>query len=134
MVCMFCVLFFFSSGRRHTICALVTGVHTCALPIYQIAGGQRAGDRGGIVIFEAALGLAAVGADIEARDAKIGGFAVDFLGRVRRIILAIACVALVFAIVEIIRSEEHTSELPSLMRISYAVFCLTNKKENKTKN
>src|SRR3546814_5229849 len=26
------------------------------------------------------------------------------------------------------RSEEHTSELQSLMRISYAVFCLTNKK------
>src|SRR3546814_4300833 len=25
------------------------------------------------------------------------------------------------------RSEEHTSELPSLMRISYAVFCLKNK-------
>src|SRR3546814_1203415 len=30
-----------------------------------------------------------------------------------------------------IRSEEHTSELPSLMRISYAVFCL-KKKTNKT--
>src|SRR3546814_1816634 len=29
------------------------------------------------------------------------------------------------------RSEEHTSELQSLMRISYAVFCLKNKK-NKT--
>src|SRR3546814_10578847 len=29
------------------------------------------------------------------------------------------------------RSEEHTSELQSLMRISYAVFCL-NKKKNKT--
>src|SRR3546814_2446672 len=27
-----------------------------------------------------------------------------------------------------IRSEEHTSELQSLMRISYAVFCLKNKK------
>src|SRR3546814_4114213 len=27
------------------------------------------------------------------------------------------------------RSEEHTSELPSLMRISYAVFCLKKKKE-----
>src|SRR3546814_21050291 len=27
------------------------------------------------------------------------------------------------------RSEEHTSELQSLMRISYAVFCLTNKKK-----
>src|SRR3546814_3734366 len=30
------------------------------------------------------------------------------------------------------RSEEHTSELQSLMRISYAVFCLKQKKENKT--
>src|SRR3546814_3986498 len=32
-----------------------------------------------------------------------------------------------------IRSEEHTSELQSLMRISYAVFCLT-KKNNKHNN
>src|SRR3546814_7933782 len=29
------------------------------------------------------------------------------------------------------RSEEHTSELQSLMRISYAVFCLKKKKPNK---
>src|SRR3546814_8633383 len=28
------------------------------------------------------------------------------------------------------RSEEHTSELPSLMRISYAVFCLKKKRTN----
>src|SRR3546814_11532782 len=28
-----CVVFFFSSRRRHTRCALVTGVQTCALPI-----------------------------------------------------------------------------------------------------
>src|SRR3546814_3714548 len=28
------------------------------------------------------------------------------------------------------RSEEHTSELQSLMRISYAVFCLTKNKKN----
>src|SRR3546814_2074554 len=28
------------------------------------------------------------------------------------------------------RSEEHTSELQSLMRISYAVFCLKKKKKN----
>src|SRR3546814_4886951 len=27
-------MFFFSSRRRHTRCALVTGVQTCALPIY----------------------------------------------------------------------------------------------------
>src|SRR3546814_8898369 len=31
----------------------------------------------------------------------------------------------------IMRSEEHTSELQSLMRISYAVFCLTKKKKNR---
>src|SRR3546814_5752148 len=30
-----------------------------------------------------------------------------------------------------IRSEEHTSELQSLMRISYAVFCLKKKQQNK---
>src|SRR3546814_2339468 len=30
-----------------------------------------------------------------------------------------------------LRSEEHTSELQSLMRISYAVFCLTKKKKTK---
>src|SRR3546814_5562097 len=30
------------------------------------------------------------------------------------------------------RSEEHTSELQSLMRISYAVFCLKNKNINNT--
>src|SRR3546814_5530522 len=32
-----------------------------------------------------------------------------------------------------IRSEEHTSELQSLMRISYAVFCLKKKKERTKK-
>src|SRR3546814_4505621 len=32
------------------------------------------------------------------------------------------------------RSEEHTSELQSLMRISYAVFCLKKKKKAKNKD
>src|SRR3546814_10455427 len=32
------------------------------------------------------------------------------------------------------RSEEHTSELQSLMRISYAVFCLKKKKKNNKKH
>src|SRR3546814_1629758 len=32
------------------------------------------------------------------------------------------------------RSEEHTSELQSLMRISYAVFCLKNKKKRMNKH
>src|SRR3546814_8710284 len=31
--CFLCFFFFFSSRRRHTRCALVTGVQTCALPI-----------------------------------------------------------------------------------------------------
>src|SRR3546814_7050073 len=38
---MFCLyvffFFFFSSRRRHTRCALVTGVQTCALPIFVLA-------------------------------------------------------------------------------------------------
>src|SRR3546814_7365820 len=32
------IIFFFSSRRRHTRCALVTGVQTCALPIFRIGG------------------------------------------------------------------------------------------------
>src|SRR3546814_8348285 len=36
--------------------------------------------------------------------------------------------------VELGRSEEHTSELQSLMRISYAVFCLKKTKKTKLKN
>src|SRR3546814_6891639 len=35
---LFVVFFFFSSRRRHTRCALVTGVQTCALPILDQAG------------------------------------------------------------------------------------------------
>src|SRR3546814_2175089 len=47
----------------------------------------------------------------------------------------LAMAAAVFAVVmaalwiALFRSEEHTSELQSLMRISYAVFCLKKKKE-----
>src|SRR3546814_5272928 len=46
------------------------------------------------------------------KDAKLGDFIVDPLPAVD------------------LRSEEHTSELQSLMRISYAVFCLKKKKDN----
>src|SRR3546814_20852723 len=35
--------FFFSSRRRHTRCALVTGVQTCALPIFAAQTGRRDG-------------------------------------------------------------------------------------------
>src|SRR3546814_7978729 len=39
------LFFFFSSRRRHTICALVTGVQTCALPIsIKSLAGQKDGN------------------------------------------------------------------------------------------
>src|SRR3546814_5069673 len=38
------VFFFFSSRRRHTRCALVTGVQTCALPIFAVL------ERGGALL------------------------------------------------------------------------------------
>src|SRR3546814_4473293 len=43
-----CLFFFFSSRRRHTRCALVTGVQTCALPIWidlQTLRGLDAGEK-----------------------------------------------------------------------------------------
>src|SRR3546814_2648536 len=45
----------------------------------------------------------------------------------RQLVIGLGLVQL--AVVEQFRSEEHTSELQSLMRISYAVFCLKNKKQ-----
>src|SRR3546814_2013487 len=57
----------------------------------------------------------------------------------RRIINASLCVAIInfcvlpWASAHVVRSEEHTSELQSLMRISYAVFCLKKKKTTSTK-
>src|SRR3546814_3482652 len=54
------MLFFFSSRRRHTRCALVTGVQTCALPIYDVPGPE---------ILDAA-----VSAFHQAFDAEWGGF------------------------------------------------------------
>src|SRR3546814_8843143 len=55
-----------------------------------------------------------------ARATGTAGSAVTFAG----ITVLIALIGLSFAN----RSEEHTSELQSLMRISYAVFCLQKKK------
>src|SRR3546814_2668750 len=46
-VLLFCVSFFFSSRRRHTRCALVTGVQTCALPISTEHEGHEKGQHEG---------------------------------------------------------------------------------------
>src|SRR3546814_2752036 len=40
-MCFIFYIFFFSSRRRHTRCALVTGVQTCALPIYRLPPAAR---------------------------------------------------------------------------------------------
>src|SRR3546814_3833787 len=53
-----CVLWFcFSSRRRHTRCALVTGVQTCALPI----SGTVASGRSATVTYSGALGSGGIG-------------------------------------------------------------------------
>src|SRR3546814_17800296 len=46
---------------------------------------------------------------------------------------SIACSGACLIVVDKGRSEEHTSELQSLMRISYAVFCLKKKNETRMK-
>src|SRR3546814_7515871 len=43
--------------------------------------------------------------------------------------IALVFPILTLAVLDMYRSEEHTSELQSLMRISYAVFCLQTKKK-----
>src|SRR3546814_11472625 len=57
---MIVILVFFSSRRRHTRCALVTGVQTCDLPIYSIAASlalraPAAGDPRLVVTFPIAV-------------------------------------------------------------------------------
>src|SRR3546814_6882958 len=52
--------------------------------------------------------------------------------RLRQLDFADNAVAQPFTLPVADRSEEHTSELQSLMRISYAVFCLKKKTKNKT--
>src|SRR3546814_7818193 len=130
---MCCVFFFFSSRRRHTRCALVTGVQTCALPICQNCAAA--------LDFEcevAALVIAQKLHHVLNRD-----LALCFLQhrRIFRQYLLLAllerllclrwinllCLRVLHRLLSA-RSEEHTSELQSLMRISYAVFCLNKKK------
>src|SRR3546814_10001620 len=106
------VFFFFSSRRRHTRCALVTGVQTCALPICRRKPGRcpnrphgrRHGSRPSLAAFAPPPGARCSAGGNPQTDAR--------LPRPRQVRG---------------RSEEHTSELQSLMRNSYAVFCLKKK-------
>src|SRR3546814_5329856 len=144
-------MFFFSSRRRHTRCALVTGVQTCALPIF--AGAQDAAmlphgnaervrrlaplDRFG----HPGLGLADQRAQVRERvAAPAAEFRDLFVDQMRRRFLVLGHVrpsycpviqpgiaAACFSQLASRRSEEHTLELQSLMRTSYAVYCLQQK-------
>src|SRR3546814_6586787 len=147
--------FFFSSRRRHTSCALVTGVQTCALPIYdshpfpgmigaapgrvaamvrrqddEIARPQAPMDfrQSEIERFQCrriAGNVAAVAVELVEID-EIGEDEVAVVGRVHGVQRSGHEGGIAIGLHH--RSEEHTSELQSLMRISYAVFCLKKKK------
>src|SRR3546814_2846430 len=87
--------------------------------------GGMARDRSGVLGLDAANEEGLPGATVDARSAAMG----DGLSSYNDGTIS-ACNALAAAAgvrVGMSRSEEHTSELQSLMRISYAVFCLKKK-------
>src|SRR3546814_1348261 len=57
MICFSILMFFFSSRRRHTRCALVTGVQTCALPILAHVDILSALPAGAAVLLQKPMGL-----------------------------------------------------------------------------
>src|SRR3546814_6833231 len=125
---------FFSSRRRHTRCALVTGVQTCALPI---SGPLLRAPRRRAVA-EAARLVAGTDDAVRRAGHSRRGLTTTPQRRARRRHPpqdgAAAAARAGRAPAHPVRrgparSEEHTSELQSLMRISYAVFCLTKKKQ-----
>src|SRR3546814_4114546 len=121
-------MFFFSSRRRHTRCALVTGVQTCARPIYRY------------IHIDIRRTIQRVDADDVFCMLRYPGVDKDaFVVFFRRDHAAFAAapqrryklfVGIYIELLLSLRSEEHTSELQSLMRISYAVFCLKKKTKN----
>src|SRR3546814_4800476 len=129
MVCCwwFVLCFFFSSRRRHTRCALVTGVQTCALPIFAPDTGLQLlpGHHGGGGFHQRLQDLQCRGVELQqlAAAAHFQGVEVVLeVGHLQHPRLHAAA-----APRQRVRSEEHTSELQSLMRISYAVLCLKTK-------
>src|SRR3546814_2571376 len=120
--------FFFSSRRRHTRCALVTGVQTCALPIllYRRLGylGKSEYPRG-----EQMVRGRGVSPPSGCRRAPTACARACGRGGWRRRARGRAFPTAFHSGGAASRSEEHTSELQSLMRISYAVFCLKKKKK-----
>src|SRR3546814_1534782 len=117
------MLFFFSSRRRHTSCALVTGVQTCALPI--TFSGLVAKTRCSLTVLGMVISFRGAMQAAPPRGRNQPAAAASSVAISIFVIVIIASKAR-FALLR--RSEEHTSELQSLMRISYAVFCLKKQK------
>src|SRR3546814_10755347 len=112
MISDFCFCyFFFSSRRRHTRCALVTGVQTCALPISTPPPQKQPWENA----------IASNTSDSSLKHSRI---------KPTSSTTAQNSIKNPPPEPDDLRSEEHTSELQSLMRISYAVFC--SKKKNTT--
>src|SRR3546814_6045154 len=117
--------FLFSSRSRHTSCALVTVVLSCSLPFYRAVAAYRLG--------RSVQRTAAISEAGRSRKNRPGH---GLSGQLSR-----ACFRALLRTTwprssvrpagasrrNGRRSEEHTSELQSLMRISYAVFCLKKK-------
>src|SRR3546814_5490509 len=130
-------VFCFASRRRHTRCALVTGVQTCALPICRgqqfdqgitVGAGDQMPDQNPVI-------WPGNDPDHIARCHGTRLHHTEITAHVGLGVEALDPVLLLRPVGEgatwgTRRSEEHTSELQSLMRISYAVFCL--KKKTKT--
>src|SRR3546814_8824914 len=140
--------FFFSRRRRYTICALVTGVQTGALPILAYAV-ERFGQPLGIyrlhqiidrLRLERADRMVRIGGDedderrldlhqalnhrktVEPRHLDVEEDEVGFVGLDLSYRLAATLCG-----VDDFRSEEQTSELQSLIRTPYAVLCMKKK-------
>src|SRR3546814_4065154 len=138
-----CLDFFFSSRRRHTRCALVTGVQTCALPILPNTSNrcrvtidtrvQSAADPR--VLLADIVAADTDGIRVRTTDGAERRFRVDDDTFIRIEHPGVRQKRADYVPSAAPRSEEHTSELQSLMRISYAVFCLkktTNKNKTPT--
>src|SRR3546814_6327519 len=124
------VVFFFSSRRRHTRCALVTGVQTCALPISYLLLGFYQPQAGRILVD----GVPLSEIDLQAWRGMIGYVPQELILFHDSVLANVTLGDPRLGEAEAReRSEEHTSELQSLMRISYAVFCL-KKKTPRTKD
>src|SRR3546814_1081975 len=131
----FFFFFFFSSRRRHTRCALVTGVQTCALPIFArprewsykdlkgalvvVTGGGSMNRDTYDAIQELAVQRGIPGHSLDEKEVMQAYNYLAANGKAQLEAPKIAGPQLARA-----RSEEHTSELQSLMRNPYAVLCL----------